>query len=51
MPSLHELRAKILFLIQAPGQRLAMSAAGVARNLAVVLGQAVKEKKFSEAQG
>jgi large subunit ribosomal protein L10 len=50
MPSLHELRAKILFLIQAPAQRVAMGAAGVARNLAVVLGQAVKEKKFAEVQ-
>ncbi len=51
MPSLRELRAKILFLIQAPAQRVAMGAAGVARNLAVVVGQAVKEKKFREAQG
>ena len=50
MPSLHSLRAKILFLIQAPAQRLAMSVAGVARNLAVVLDQAVKGKKFEEAR-
>ena len=50
MPSLDSLRAKILFLIQAPAQRLAMSVAGVARNLAVVLDQAVKGKKFEEAR-
>ncbi len=50
MPSLQSLRAKILFLIQAPAQRLAMSVAGVARNLAVVLDQAVKGKKFEEAR-
>lgn len=48
MPSLRELRAKILFLIQAPAQRVVMSAAGVARNLAVVIDQAVKGKKFVE---
>ena len=50
MPSLQSLRAKVLFLIQAPAQRLAMSVAGVARNLAVVLDQAVKGKKFEEAR-
>ena len=50
MPSLHSLRAKILFLIQAPAQRLAMSVAGAARNLVVVVDQAVKGKKFEEAR-
>jgi large subunit ribosomal protein L10 len=50
MPSLESSRAKILFLIQAAAQRLAMGVAGVARNLAVVVEQAVKGKKFEEAR-
>jgi len=48
MPSKEELIAKVLFLINAPAQRLAVAMNGVARNLAVVLGQAVEQKKFKE---
>lgn len=48
MPSKEELIAKVLFLINAPAQRLAVALNGVARNLAVVLGQAVEQKKFTE---
>jgi len=48
MPSKEELIAKVLFLINAPAQRLAVAISGVARNLAVVLGQAVEQKKFKE---
>src|SRR5215467_11552718 len=48
MPSKEELIAKVLFLINAPAQRLAVAMNGVARNLAVVLGQAVEQKKFRE---
>ena len=48
MPSKEELIAKILFLINSPAQRLAAAVNGVARNLAVVLGQAVEQKKFQE---
>jgi large subunit ribosomal protein L10 len=48
MPSKEELIAKVLFLINAPAQRLAVAMNGVARNLAVVLGQAVEQKKFTE---
>jgi large subunit ribosomal protein L10 len=48
MPSKEELIAKLLFLINAPAQRLAIVVNGVARNLAVVLKQAVEHKKFHE---
>jgi len=48
MPSKEELIAKLLFLINAPAQRLAVAMNGVARNLAVVMKQAVEQKKFHE---
>ena len=48
MPSKEELMAKVLFLINAPAQRLVVAMNGVARNLAVVLGQAIEQKKFKE---
>jgi large subunit ribosomal protein L10 len=48
LPSKDELIAKIMFLLSAPAQRLASATAAVARNLAVVLNEAVKEKKFAE---
>ena len=51
LPSLDALRAKILFLINAPAQRVASTLSGVARNLAYVIQQGVKENKFKEATG
>src|SRR5438105_3813499 len=45
MPSKEELIAKLLFLINSPAQRLAIAVNGVARNLAVVMKQAVVQKK------
>lgn len=48
MPSKEELISKLLFLLNAPAQRLASALGAVARNLAVVLDQAAKEKKFAE---
>lgn len=48
MPSKEELIAKLLFLINSPAQRIAVALNGVARNLAVVIGQAVEKKKFKE---
>ena len=48
MPSKEELIAKLLFLLNSPAQRIAAALNGVARNLAVVLGQAVEQKKFQE---
>jgi large subunit ribosomal protein L10 len=49
MPSKEELMSKLLFLINAPAQRLATAINAVPRNLAVVINQAVQEKKFKEA--
>ena len=48
MPSKEELIAKLLFLVNSPAQRLAVALNGVARNLAVVMKQAVEQKKFHE---
>ena len=48
LPSRDELMSKIMFLLNAPAQRIASAMAGVARNLAVVTSEAVKEKKFAE---
>jgi large subunit ribosomal protein L10 len=48
MPSKEELIAKLLFLVNSPARRLAVALNGVARNLAVVLKQAVEQKKFQE---
>jgi large subunit ribosomal protein L10 len=49
LPSREALLAKALFLLNAPGTRLASTLAGVARNLAFVIKQAVDEKKFAES--
>lgn len=49
MPSKEELYSKLLFLINAPAQRLATAINAVGRNLAVVVNQGVKEGKFKEA--
>jgi large subunit ribosomal protein L10 len=47
MPSREEILSRLLFLINAPAQRLATVVNAVGRNLAVVIDQGVKEKKFS----
>jgi len=49
MPSKEDLMSKLLFLINAPAQRLATAINAVPRNLAVVVNQGVQEKKFKEA--
>ena len=46
LPSKNELFAKLLYLINAPAQRLVTVMNGVGRNLAVVVDQGVKENKF-----
>ena len=46
MPSKEELYAKLLWVINAPAQRLVTAMNGVGRNLAVVVDQGVKENKF-----
>jgi len=49
MPSKEELYSKLLFLLNAPAQRLATAINAVPRNLAVVIDQAVQQKRFKEA--
>ena len=44
LPSKEELISKIMFLINAPAQRLATALAGTARNLAVVINEIAKQK-------
>lgn len=46
LPSKPELIAKVMWLMNATAQRLAVALNGVGRNLAVVLDQAVTENKF-----
>ena len=46
MPSKEELYSKLLFLMNAPATRLATLVNTLGRNLAVVLNQAVEQKKF-----
>ena len=48
LPSRDQLLSKVLFLFNSPAQRVASTLSGVARNLALVISQAVKEKKFQE---
>jgi large subunit ribosomal protein L10 len=49
MPSKEELYSKLLFLLNAPSQRLVTAMNAVGRNLAVVVGQGVEQKKVKEA--
>jgi large subunit ribosomal protein L10 len=46
MPSREQILSRLLFLIKAPGQRLAQVINATGRNVAVVLDQASKENKF-----
>ncbi len=48
MPSKEEIFAKLLYLINAPAQRLVTAMNGVGRNVAVVVDQGVKENKFKQ---
>jgi large subunit ribosomal protein L10 len=47
MPSKEELISKIMFLLNAPAQRIAMALNALPRNLAVTVSEAVKAEKFS----
>jgi large subunit ribosomal protein L10 len=49
MPGKEEIFAKLLFLINAPAQRLATVINATGRDLAVVLGQGVEKEKFAGA--
>jgi len=46
LPSKEELLAKIMFLLNAPAQRIAMALNGVPRNLEVTVNEAIKANKF-----
>jgi large subunit ribosomal protein L10 len=48
LPSKEELIGKIMFLLQAPARRSATAVAGITRNLAVVVQEAVKAEKFAQ---
>jgi large subunit ribosomal protein L10 len=49
LPSKDELFAKLLFLINAPAQRLVTVLNATGRDLAVVIGQGVEKEKFAAA--
>jgi large subunit ribosomal protein L10 len=49
MPGKEEIFSKLLFLINAPAQRLATVLNATGRDLAVVLGQGVEKEKFNAA--
>jgi large subunit ribosomal protein L10 len=49
MPSKEELYSKLLFMLNAPAQRLVTVMGAVGRDLAVVVDQGVQQKKFKEA--
>jgi len=51
MPGKEEIFAKLLFLINAPAQRLATVINATGRDLAVVLNQGVEKEKFSAGPG
>ncbi len=50
MPGKDEIFAKLLFLINAPAQRLATVIAATGRDLAIVVNQAVEKNKFSTGE-
>jgi large subunit ribosomal protein L10 len=50
MPSKEEIYSKLLFLMNAPAQRLVTALSAVSRDLAVVVDQGVKEKKFASGE-
>lgn len=47
LPSKEELISKLMFLLNAPAQRIATALNAIPRNLAVVAGEAVKANKFA----
>src|SRR6201997_1528202 len=51
LPSKEELLSKIMFLLNAPAQRLATTLNALPRNIAVVVSEAVKANKFGSVCG
>ena len=49
LPSKEELLSKVMFMLNAPAQRVAAALAALPRNLAVVTSEAVKANKFAGA--
>jgi large subunit ribosomal protein L10 len=49
LPSKEELLSKVMFLLNAPAQRIAMALNALPRNLAVVVSEAVKANKFASS--
>jgi large subunit ribosomal protein L10 len=49
LPSKEELISKIMFLLNAPAQRIALALNALPRNMAVVVSEAVKAKKFGSS--
>ena len=49
MPGKEEIFSKLLFLMNAPAQRLATVINATGRDLAVVIGQGVEKEKFAAA--
>jgi len=47
LPSKEELISKIMYLLNAPAQRIAMALNALPRNLAVTVSEAIKAEKFS----
>jgi large subunit ribosomal protein L10 len=51
LPSKEELISKIMFLLNAPAQRVAMALNALPRNVAVTVNEAIKANKFGSAGG
>ena len=51
LPSKEELISKIMFLLNAPAQRIAMALNALPRNIAVTVNEAIKANKFGSAAG
>ena len=51
MPSKEELISKIMFLLNAPAQRIAVALNALPRNLAVTVNEAIKANKFGSGGG
>src|SRR3984957_9245758 len=51
LPSREELLSKIMFLLNAPAQRIAMTLNALPRNIAVTVSEAIKANKFGSGGG
>src|SRR6202165_1291755 len=50
LPSKEELLSKVMFLLNAPAQRIAMALNALPRNLAVTVSEAIKANKFGSSE-